>query len=401
MLLKSNSKIMASVLLGVLSMALLNGCGKKDKDISNPEESKVAPQFNSVVTFGDSLSDTGNAFYLTSQFAGDLSPFPSVLKNAVPITPADGNGGYYAGRFSNGPNWSDQFLKALVIDQKDSETCFLRGSDASCNYAIGGSTTTSNPSIRLQNTLLKDDPISEFNQLINDFDSQGALQKIEALNLKIPEKFGIDEMVSNYFSNVDRPNDEVDHTLFVVWGGANDLMGSGTPGPTSDHVVGMVKNILDHNSDDTNKRYILVPNLPDLGATPYGTSQGDHGVGLTDKTNEYNAELKTKLDSQITNNPAYKDRAVILFVDVNGTFNAIKQNPATYGFTNIADQCYSGSYMPGTGGTVCSDEAHYAFWDNIHPTNKAHCYIAKAALQSLADNGLLSDANFAKNFSCN
>ena len=65
-------------------------------------------RFKSIVIFGDSLSDNGNAFELTHK----TWPIPSA---------------YYKGRFSNGPNWVDQ-LEVLGIQ----------------NYAYGSATTDNN-----------------------------------------------------------------------------------------------------------------------------------------------------------------------------------------------------------------------------------------------------------------
>ncbi len=65
-----------------------------------------------VYSFGDSLSDTGNAFIGSG---GTVPPAP-----------------YFAGRFSNGPIWVDALGAAL---QTGSATPFLLGGT---NYAIGG-----------------------------------------------------------------------------------------------------------------------------------------------------------------------------------------------------------------------------------------------------------------------
>ncbi len=64
--------------------------------------------FDSIVAFGDSLSDKGNLYSLT----GDTIP---------PSPP------YYQGRFSNGPVWVEDVAKYLGIPLAD--------------YALGGANT--------------------------------------------------------------------------------------------------------------------------------------------------------------------------------------------------------------------------------------------------------------------
>ena len=73
--------------------------------VSRPAQSAT---FDSVVAFGDSLSDKGNLYSLT----GDTIP---------PSPP------YYQGRFSNGPVWVEDVAKSLGIPLAD--------------YALGGANT--------------------------------------------------------------------------------------------------------------------------------------------------------------------------------------------------------------------------------------------------------------------
>lgn len=68
--------------------------------------------FTNIISFGDSLSDTGNAFILSG--------------GTIPADPP-----YYMGRFSNGPNWLDCFSAGLGHDA----TASFSGGD---NYSFGG-----------------------------------------------------------------------------------------------------------------------------------------------------------------------------------------------------------------------------------------------------------------------
>ena len=88
--------------------------------------------FSQIYTFGDSLSDTGNAYKAT---ASQLPPSPP----------------YFEGRFSNGPVWVEYLAKSLGLKQT--------------NFAIGGANTDS------KNTLIPGNPLNlpGLEQQINNF----------------------------------------------------------------------------------------------------------------------------------------------------------------------------------------------------------------------------------------
>ena len=66
--------------------------------------------FTGIVAFGDSLTDTGNIFFLTNLLFGE--------EGAVPPPP------YYEGRFSNGPVWIESFAPMLGLSP-DFDTSWL------------------------------------------------------------------------------------------------------------------------------------------------------------------------------------------------------------------------------------------------------------------------------------
>lgn len=74
--------------------------------------------FEGIVVFGDSLSDTGNFYYIS----GDT----------YPVSPP-----YYNGRFSNGPVWIETLAPLLGVDA-DFETSWLQYPTSADNFATGG-----------------------------------------------------------------------------------------------------------------------------------------------------------------------------------------------------------------------------------------------------------------------
>jgi phospholipase/lecithinase/hemolysin len=63
----------------------------------------------------------------------------------------------------------------------------------------------------------------------------------------------------------------------------------------------------------------------------------------------------------------------IIRVDLFTLAQSAVAMPTPFGFTNVTDPCLVDT-------TVCSDPDSYLFWDDIHPTARAHQFIASAAL---------------------
>jgi outer membrane lipase/esterase len=100
-----------------------------------PVGASAAGHFSKVVVFGDSLSDTGNAFIAT--------------RRTIPPSPP-----YFQGRFSNGPVWVEALAAALDHDV----TPFLAGGT---NFAFGSAQTSGlllQVSIFLLTNVLRADP---------------------------------------------------------------------------------------------------------------------------------------------------------------------------------------------------------------------------------------------------
>ena len=74
--------------------------------------------FEGIVVFGDSLTDTGNFFFIS----GDT----------YPVSPP-----YYDGRFSNGPVWIETFAPLLGVDA-DFDTPWVVDPTSADNFATGG-----------------------------------------------------------------------------------------------------------------------------------------------------------------------------------------------------------------------------------------------------------------------
>lgn len=301
----------------------------------------TAATFDKLYVFGDSLSDTGNVFTVSSA-ANKLDP-------SIPITPPSPP--YFQGRFSNGPNWVDYLAPELGTAPVINSTALAVGgpiaftpSGPTVNFNYGGATTTNSV----------------------NFSFGGARTGFESTDARLP--VGLLTEVYSYTNDLNAAQKSADpDALYVVWAGPNDYNFGGLRSATVP-----IQNILTAVTAlaDKGARNILVPNIPDLGKTPRGLSTDPEG--LTRVTQEHNSALTTVFNGL---SDKYQGLNIIPF-DVNAIFTDLRANPDKYGFTNLSSPCL-------TAVSVCANPNQYLFWDDIHPTTAGHRILAQGALESL------------------
>src|SRR5262245_33497192 len=232
---------------------------------------------SNLFVFGDSLSDGGNSGLLTQSL---LPP------NGFPPSP------YAGGRYSNGPV-AVEYLWQIYHPGSTSFTPSLAGGT---NYAIGGATTG------LDNYNLINPNVPA--PLQPSFNDLGMKQQLGQFQTFVAGGGTFNPATS----------------LFVVWGFPNDVFWLGTtsavtpPGPhlpdqplnqppavppTPANLVSQgVQNIVTSVAllASLGAQHFLVPNMPDLGQTPFGLSQGPAGsAALTGLTQGFNGALGNAL----------------------------------------------------------------------------------------------------------
>lgn len=151
-------------------------------------------------------------------------------------------------------------------------------------------------------------------------------------------------------------------TLFVVSGGSNDFFINPAPAMVST----VANNIaLDIAALITlGAHHILVPNLPDLGLTPFGLSFGELGA-------QYWTALSEAFNQQLELNLRQIENAVLVDLMRFDTFDFMRQmvvNPAAFGLGNVTEPCLINDQ-------VCANPDSYLFWDGVHPTAYAHALV--------------------------
>jgi phospholipase/lecithinase/hemolysin len=278
----------------------------------------AAEKYPAIYVFGDSLSDAGN------DWIGTLG--------AEPLSPP-----YFQGHFSNGLTWVEDLSVALKLGSL--KPSLLGGHD----YAYGGA--ESGPTL-----------VHKLSETPPDLPFQ-----IAEFKLQVPTP---------------APN-----ALYVLWIGSNDLLDmlSHTPALTPAQQEKAIKQVVTNETVEIaalqllGARRLLVLTAPDLGKVPgVAATAGAAGSALSAA---FNAALVPAVQAV-----AKKLRIQLTLVDAYTTMDAFIADPATYGFTNVTDPCWTGSYTSLASGTLCSKskaaQDRYLFWDHVHPTASAHSLIA-------------------------
>ncbi|HEY5331366.1 MAG TPA: SGNH/GDSL hydrolase family protein [Acidobacteriaceae bacterium] len=230
----------------------------------------------SIVSFGDSLSDGGNAFIATS----GAEPGAGYATKTVPGVP------FPVGYFTNpqvggGPSglWVDQLAAKLgVTDPSPS----LAGGT---NYAVG-SAMTGNAN-----------PQDMANQL-------GAF----------------------FLAN---PTGASSSALYTFWGGANDILADPTSAVTAaDNIASEIEAVAGAGGQN-----FLWLNLPDLGGLPLLAGNPGAQAAANAASQAFNAEWASQvsaLDALGIN---------VIGVNIERLINDVNANPAAYGLTDVTSAC--------------------------------------------------------------
>lgn len=202
---------------------------------------------------------------------------------------------YFDGRFSNGPVWAEHLAASLEL------------TSATTNIAVGFATTEEMRDLQL-------------------------LPHLAA--------FGVD------------PNG-----LYVLWAGANDLIDAADPENAIVLALGNIADCLIALAS-AGAQNIMVPNLPNLGRTPYVIALGPDAVAGAELISlAFNSGLRSVIQS-------VEDGFGIDVVEPSAfsLLETVVNQPVRFGFTDVDSPALDESL------SVVTNPDDYVFWDPIHPT---------------------------------
>ena len=291
-----------------------------------------AQDYTSIVVFGDSLSDTGNVAHLTQAKYGIRVPSPL-------------GGDYTDGRFTDGADtlppsfnykgvWVEQLAAMLP-----SKPVIKNSLDGGTNYAYGFADNGAGMAP------LTFGPGDAFSVNINNI----ALQ------------------ISTYLATKPKITNK---TLFVIWGGANDLLGATSTEDVVDAAIIQAANV--QHLIEAGATQIIVPNLPPLGLIPRLNGSPLTAAPATEASVLYNSVLRAGLTIvQLAN---LWRRVQIFQLDVFSLFNKVVASPTSFLLANVTTMSQ---------GIVTANPDTYLFWDDLHPTTRGHDILATTAFKLL------------------
>jgi phospholipase/lecithinase/hemolysin len=329
-----------------------------------------------MIVFGDSLADSGNLPSLT-YLIPTTDPEAPITQGPVVPPPTR----YDRGRFSNGRVFSEDVARRLGTYLVPSNTY---NGEGGANFAHGGAST------------------GELALVPGGFPVPGILGQVEQY---------LSQYRSQYRSGqASMPGDP--DTIHLIVGGANDyILGilyeqgllappqpSLAPLPSPDPQV-VIENLVTAITwlyEDAGARVFVVPNLPDLGVIPLCAPFHGFCESLSLLAADHNQRLEQSLDDLES---VFPD-ATFVQVDFYGLFDRVLMNPSRFGFSDAEGHPVAG---PASGclfeqpflATNCTKVATFAsdqiFWDEEHPTWKAHRLMGAAVWESLVERGIVDD----------
>jgi phospholipase/lecithinase/hemolysin len=284
--------------------------------------------FDKIVTFGDSLSDPGNAYILWKR--ENTPPYDALDQFLIPKYPYAISHHHYC----NGPTWVEYFATAHGL-ALNSQPAFLESNGEHMNFAVG---------------------------------------RARARNAPDPDLINLPKQTKTFLRQVHGTVSK--STLCAIEIGANDIFdaleGNASSEIFSDaleEISHTIKKLYAHGA-----RKFLIWNIPDIGKTPAvrsldnihpGTSQVSRA--LTEQFNEgihHIVESLSKLDG-----------IEIVELNVFQKFDQMVANPEMFGLSVVDVPCL----IPYAQISHHENPDTYLFWDGIHPSKIFHKAVAQEA----------------------
>jgi phospholipase/lecithinase/hemolysin len=305
--------------------------------------------FNQIHVFGESLSDSGNVFTVSTAAS-------QLLPSITPTPPSPPN---FEGRFADGLIWVDQIALDLNLNLLPATTLSVGlpivaapTGEITINSLFNGATTTESVNFAFGGAQTGQNAAGEFGEAI-----PGVLRQVDW--------YLEDLALTGTAANPD--------ALYIIWAGGNDYQTVANPDPQQsvNNLVTAVERLYNAGA-----RNIVLPNLPDVGKTPRALSSAAPIASepLTAVTNIHN-DLLTTAWSQLQQS---LPELTLIPLDTNSLFDQILDFPAAFGFTNTTEPCLDPiTLMP------CDTPETHVFWDVIHSTTATHQILTDYAIAGI------------------
>lgn len=312
--------------------------------------------FSSIVVFGTSVSDPGNAYTLLAHpiagmnLEGNVSqnkpPYDTLDETLVPSAPY-AKGGHH---FSNGATWIEQYAQGRGY-ASDVLAAFQSKSPKARNYAVGGARATNYPArVNLPQQ------VQAFLSEVGQTPPADALYVIEIGNNDIRD--AVVEFFTVYLATHDGAQASAAASIII----GNALNG----------IAGNMQTLYTLGA-----RKFLVLSAARIDKLPAVTALGPEVAAAAGSlTNGFNQGLAQGVLAPLSGFPGIQ----IAQLDLASQMTAIFDAPGDFGLTNVTNPCI----RPNTPPFTCQQPDSYFFWDGIHPTKAVHTIISQRVADVLA-----------------
>ena len=293
----------------------LVSCGGSDID--------PPPMFATMVTFGASVSDNGNACNLTASYCPPSPPYAS-------------------GRYSNGPLWIDTVAAKYGAGAVPSRK-------GGTNFSYAGARTGTVPGVTTPAAVPS--MVAQVEQYLA---SAGYVSKPQTLFVLDGITVGnnIADALTLSATNPNAPAQVLTQAVTDMAGIILRLYASGA-------------------------RHIVVLNSTNVGRTPQVQSYGAAAVaGATQMSAQFNGGLAQQIAALKAGSPGLN----VYQVDVYALGEQVYANPPAYGLTNATQACFNNLVSPPP---LCSNPSQYFYWDSFHPTQAAGALLADRTIKAI------------------
>lgn len=302
------------------------------------------PQFDRIVSFGASLSDTGNAFVWLSEPANqacgaslNVPPYDALDEYKVPDGPY-ATGGHH---FTNGATWLEGMARHFAL-AGSVRPAFASGGPKASNYAVGGARAVAG----------------------------------------YPCRFNLPAQIAAYLTDFPQTSPKTLVTIEIGGNDVRDALVAAAYGQDSAPYISAALASLGNGIVTLHAygaRQFLLMNVPDVGKTPAvrqlaGQQPPPMGDMLLGGATQLSAGYNLGLQG-LRNALSVLPGVDIRILDAFGKLNTIVADPTGYGLANVTDACVTPAVPP----FRCKKPDTYLFWDGIHPTKAVHEILAQEA----------------------
>jgi phospholipase/lecithinase/hemolysin len=319
---------------------------------------------------------------VTDFFDHDLAPYIVNLIAQVRLVPILPGKPYWKSRFTNGRVWNEYLADMLAINKSDKESYL--------NRAFGGSWAAT-----------YDKQLTVWNLIRHPF----GLIKSLIVGKLVPPSLGL--TVQAYLLEHEQLNGK---TVYFIYSGGNDYLNALQFADKYDNrimsfyidnVVNALSSSISKLANAGAKRFVVM-GAPRVGDIPKYNKSSDKDL-LNTAVDIHNERLKARIEDLKQAYPT----ADFLYINTEPYLTRAMEHPEQYGIDNITDPCidvrfpmfdalansiFASNYVlhytqvlqyrdkrwakNETNYNVCDTPERYLFWDEIHPSTRAHHFLA-------------------------